>query len=242
MNSKSSELELENILNKFKFSFEDKKIFKKMIKNIFNHKEFQRRMNGEYKHHDNISLGHHILEVAAKTYLLSKKYVSDSNFDIDVAVKIAMFHDLYELPWQNNPEAKVKHFSNKHGFKHPVEAVINSVSWFPAEFKNDEKLDKIIDGIIHHMYPLGVTCFKDEEVNCMELKNFDKIVNLKDIQKEVLYKVTNRCKICNLSICKSKYKEGKIVSKADKIISMSNFKNISSLTSLLTGHNKNLKD
>ena len=34
-------------------------------------------------------------------------------------------HDLYTLPWQNNFEAKVDKFYNKHGFRHSIEALIN---------------------------------------------------------------------------------------------------------------------
>ena len=43
---------------------------------------------------------------------------------------------------------------NKHGFVHPIEAVVNAITWFPQYFKTKEKTVIIIDGIIHHMFPL----------------------------------------------------------------------------------------
>ena len=94
------------------------------------------------------------------------------------------------------------------------------------------------------MYPLPVTSFKDSLDNSLELKNFERVNLLDSTNKEILTNSSNRGKIGPVSLAISKYKEGRIMSNADKIVSMSNFKgaNINDLTALLTGNNKNLED
>lgn len=229
---------LNRIIDRYKLSNDEKKEFRNIINSIFEHNEFQRRMTNEFLHHSNITLGEHILEDAVLTYKMCKKR---NNVNIELAVKIAMLHDLYTNPWQNNKKNKVKKFCNKHGFRHPIEAVINANVWFPELFKNKEESEIIIDGILHHMYPLPVRTFIDSDINKMELKNFDLIDKLSDQSKKIIIESLNRKKVKNYSVSKSKYKEGKIMSKADKKVSRGQIKNISSLTSLVTGHNKSLK-
>lgn len=229
---------LNRIIDKYKLSDDEKKEFRNIINSIFEHNEFQRRMTNEFLHHSNITLGEHILEDAVLTYKMCKKR---NNVNIELAVKIAMLHDLYTNPWQNNKKNKVKKFCNKHGFRHPIEAVINANVWFPELFKDEIESKIIIDGILHHMYPLPVRTFVDSDINKMELKNFDLIDKLSDQSKKIIIESLNRKKVKNYSVSKSKYKEGKIMSKADKKVSRGQIKNLSSLTSLVTGHNKSLK-
>ena len=233
-----NEEKLNTIVNKYNLSNEEKQEFINIINSIFKHEEFQRRMTDEFLHHSNITLGEHILEDAILTFKMCKKR---SNVNVELAVKIAMMHDLYTNPWQNNKKNKVNKFCNKHGFRHPIEAVINANAWFPELFKNEEESKIIIDGILHHMYPLPVRTFIDSDINKMELKNFDLISELSDQNKKILIESLSRKKIKNYSVSKSKYKEGRIMSKADKKVSRGQIKNISSLTSLVTGHNKSLK-
>lgn len=209
---------------------EDQKEFLDIIKPIFNSKEFQTRCSSIYKHHDNITLGEHIIEVAIFTYLECKKR---NDVDLNTAVCIAMMHDLYTIPWQNNPKGKVKYFFNKHGFRHPIEAVINCVNWFPEIFeKYDSKV--LIDGIIHHMYPMPVRAYNNKD---MELKTDNKISGELE---EILIETSNRCKIGDISFCRSRYKEGRIVSKGDRKSTRIHLKNVNSLTQGITGKNKNL--
>lgn len=59
-----------------------------------------------------------------------------------------MFHDLYERPWQNSG-IKKERLTNRHGFVHPIEAVINANTWYPKYFESDLKSKIIIDGVIH---------------------------------------------------------------------------------------------
>lgn len=66
-------------------------------------------------------------------------------------------------------------------------------------------------------------------------------MNLSDMHKKILVCSTNRGKVGNISICRSKYKEGRIMSKVDKDVSFGQIKNISSATALLTGKNKKIK-
>ena len=209
---------------------EDQKEFLNIIKPILDSKEFQIRCSNMYPHHDSITLGEHIFEVAIFTYLECKKR---SDVDLNTAVCIAMMHDLYTLPWQNNPNNKVKYFFNKHGFRHPVEAVINCVNWFPEIFeKYDSKI--LIDGIIHHMYPMPVRAYNKKD---MELKTKNKISGELE---EILIETSNRCKLGDISFCRSRYKEGRIVSKGDRKSTRIHLKNINSLTQSITGNNKNL--
>lgn len=207
----------------------EQKEFMDIIKPIYESSEFRQRE--KFPHHDDISLVEHILEVAILTYKECKK---DSNVDLNTAVYIAMMHDLYTVPWQNNKDSKVKHFFNKHGFRHPIEAVINSINWYPEIF-NKCNSEILIDGIIHHMFPLPVRVYSND----MELKNSDLIIN--ENYKKIIIKSTSRKNIGVISICRSKYKEGRIVSKCDKKVSFNQIKNIFSLLSLITGKNKNLK-
>ncbi len=225
---------VENVLEKYQLNKEDKDKIKKIIIPIYEHEEFQKRMNKPFIHQGSITLGEHILEDAVVTYKLSKKYVNKhmDNYDINLAIKIAMFHDLYTVPWQNNDLEKVKHFFNKHGFTHPIEACINAYYWYPEFFKDNNDSVKLIDGIIHHMYPLPVRACKGE----MELKNEEMWNNLPYDIKDIIINSTKRKRIMNISISKSKYKEGIIMSKADKKVARSELKSIRSIISLFTGH------
>lgn len=244
MSLSESKIKLDEIFKKYNLLNEEKDEIYRVIEQIFLHDEFQRRMTDEFKHHAQITLGEHILQDTVVTYLLSKKHRNNPAFEMEIALKIAMMHDLYELPWQNNPMAEVNKFYNKHGFRHPIESVINSNVWFPEIFNAKEDAKKIIDGIVHHMYPLPVVAFKDSLENDLELKNFDRVSLIKDDQKRILISSSNKNKIGELSLAKSSYKEGKVMSNADKIVSICNFKgaNINDLTALLSGKNKNLHE
>lgn len=235
-----------NLFNKYHFDNQSKKEFLDIIKPIYIHDEFQKRMTNEYLHHDKITLGEHILEDSIITYMLSKKYLNKKKkdeFNIAVAVKMAMLHDLYTLPWQNNPSSKMKKMYNKHGFRHPIEAVINASIWFPEIFKNEEEANKIIDGIVHHMYPLPVRRYSVNDKNSLELENFDIIYKMSSNNKKILEISSNKMKIGPFSLKGSKYKEGIIMRKADKKVSMDNFRRSKSLRgviALITGRNKNI--
>lgn len=229
------------LLDKYKLSSNEKEYILTIIKDIYNHDEFQRRLTNEFPHHDTITLGEHILEVTIVTYLLSKKK-DKKDYDIDTSLNIAMMHDLYTLPWQNNPAADVDKFINKHGFRHPIEAVINSLVWYSELFTSLEKSKIIIDGIVHHMYPFPVTAFNSDGRD-LELKNYHYIKNIDSINKELLVWSSNRFKVGKISICPSKYSEGRVMSMADKIVSFSNLKHsgIDSTMALITGKNKKLE-
>jgi hypothetical protein len=222
---------------KYKISDSEFKYIDKIIKPIYEHKEFKRRLTNEFLHHSNITLGEHILE---DTFLTYKKCLKKKNIDTRLAIIIAMIHDLYTVHWQNNKENNKEKFFNKHGFTHPLEAVINSIVWYPEIFKdkNDSKI--IIDGIIHHMYPLPVRVF-DPNSNSMELNNYGLVKKIDKDLIDMIVESTKRGRIGNISISRSKYKEGRIMSKADKRSSRKEIKNISSAKALLTGKNKKIK-
>ena len=221
---------------------EERKEFFKIIYKIFRHKEFQRRMTSEFNHHNDITLGYHVLEVALCTYKTCKKKIEKGiKVNIDVAVKIAMLHDFYELPWQNNKESSSKNLIHKHGFRHPIEAVINAIYYYPFLFKNELESIMIIDGIVHHMYPLAVPVLTGFDTNEIELKNYDKV---KKIDKNLLDKIiysTNRGRIIKLSLCKSKFIEGRIVSNSDTFVSINNYESLKGVPALITGVNKNIE-
>lgn len=237
---KENKKKLNNLIDKYNLDDDNKNEFLSIIMPIVSHSEFQRRMTNEFLHHSNITLGEHIIEDAIVTYLLCKN--TKKNININLAVKIAMFHDLYTIPWQNNKKnTKVKKVSNKHGFRHPIEAVVNAYSWYPDEFNNEKDAEIIIDGIIHHMYPLPVVRLKESNYNSIELRNYEEFKKLPNNIKNLIIKSSNRRKLFKLSFCKSKYNEGRIMSKSDKKVSFHQIKNVSSATALVTGKNKSLK-
>ena len=236
---------IKKICDKYKMTGDDTNYFMEIIKPIYKHKEFQRRLTNVFLHHSDITLGEHIIEDAVVTYLLSKKYMakhSSVHYDVVVAVRIAMLHDLYTLPWQNNVYSKAHHFLNAHGFRHPLEAVINAYTWYPSLFLDDESARKIIDGIVHHMFPFPVLRFKLKDRNMIELKNYELLEDIPLRIKKMLVKTTSRGVIGKLSVASSKYKEGRIMSKADKKVSNRQINGFRSLLALCTGKNKNLLD
>lgn len=212
----------------------DKKDTKKLwdiIKPVCEHKEFIKRMNKPFYHHDIKMLGEHIMSDAIVTY----KYAIKKNINVKYSVLIAMFHDLYEEPWQNNP--KKKKLFNKHGFVHPIEAVINAITWYPEYFKDIKVAELLIDGIIHHMYPFPVRILDNTNI---ELNNVEKYNKLDDRYKELIKKSLGRNKIGKISLSKSYFKEGRIMAKADKYVCYhTELKGIKSLLTL-TGKNKKL--
>lgn len=223
-----------NLFTKYKFSDDEKTEILDIIENIYKHSEFQKRMSNNFLHHGNITLGEHILEDTLKTYMLSKKYKNNNRFDLSIALKISMLHDLYTLPWQNNDLNKANHFLHYHGFRHPVEAVINAINWFPEIFIDNITSKKIIDGIIHHMYPLPVSKIKSFDSNEIELKNYELVNNLSNMHKEIILWSCKRFR-------RSKYTEGRIVSKADKLVSIHQIRNLESAKALITGKNNKIK-
>ena len=236
--------ELEDFFTKLDLTKEEIAEILQCIKPIFMHQEFQIRLTNKFPHHGKMSLGNHILEDVALTYKLSKKYIikhPDANYNLKLALKIAMMHDLYTVSYQNNPCANVSKFFNKHGFRHPIEAVINSYTWFPNEFKNIEEAKILIDGILHHMYPLPVGVFNDDSNNELELINYKLVENISKEIKDIITVSTHKNKIGCISLSRSLYKEGRIMAKADKKASFKQIDNIYSATALLTGKNKSLK-
>ena len=240
---KVNDKKIKKIFDKYKLSSDEINEFMGIINPIYVHKEFQRRLTNEFLHHSDITLGEHIVEDAVVTYMLSKNYLKKHigvNFDLDIAVTIAMLHDLYTVPWQNNDYSKTQKFLNAHGFRHPIEAVINACSWYPLLFEDLNDAKKIIDGIVHHMYPFPVLRFKLNDKNMMELKNYELLGDIPIHVKRILVRATSRGRIGKLSIARSKYKEGRIMSKADKKVSNRQIKNVCSLMALCTGKNKKI--
>ena len=202
--------QFELLMEKYNLSIEEKNELINIIRAIYVHDEFQRRMTSEFMHHGEITLGHHILEDTIITYLLSKKYMARNkryDYNLSLALRIAMLHDLYTLPWQNNEKASTSSFFNKHGFRHPIESVINANAWYPELFENaDSKI--LIDGIVHHMFPLPVVAFEQDMSNKYELKNFELISKLSDRNIGLLTDSSNRNRIGTVSLSRSLYPEG----------------------------------
>ena len=232
---------IKKIFDKYGLNGKDADKFMEIINPIYEHKEFQQRITKKFLHHGDITLGEHIIEDAVVTYLMGKDYLMKHiGFDLDIAVIIAMLHDLYTVPWQNNEYSKTHKFLNAHGFRHPIEAVINACYWYPDLFEDLNDAKKIIDGIVHHMYPFPVLRFTLNDKNLMELKNYEILDNIPIHVKRILVKATRRGRIGKLSIARSKYKEGRIMSKADKRVSNRQIKDVSSLMALCTGKNRKL--
>lgn len=225
----------------YKLSNYDTKKLWRIIEPIATHKEFSKRCSDPYFHHDIKSLGDHILCDAIVTYKLATKLKRNSqnmkDINIENAVVIAMFHDLYELPWQNIGVKKI--MRNKHGFVHPIEAITNAITWYPEYFKSKERAMIIIDGVIHHMFPLAVRRIDNTD---MELNNKEKYDKLPQKYKDMIKLSTDIGKIGHYSLRKSFFIEGRIMSRADKIVALK--KDIGSLNgylALISGKNKNIK-
>ena len=230
--SEAEKLCLKNFLD-YGFTVPEQEDFTKIVRPIISHPEFEKRCTDNFPHHGNTTLGEHILKDAMITYRLANIYKSKHpNMDIstETAVVIALFHDLYTNPWQNvdndNP------LYEKHGFMHPIEAVINAYDWYPEYFDDEEISKKIIDGVLHHMYPFPVRKINDEiEINekkITDFKFYDVLVHSTKSKRE------------NLCFKKATFIEGKLVSKADKLVTIKEIKNISSLVALVTAKNKSI--
>ena len=247
MTIKQNEKIANQILSHYGLNAVQKKEFWDIARYIFEHDEFQRRMSSEFPHHGEITLGEHILSDAAQTYklMLNPKF-NKANFDKKIAVVIALFHDLYTLNWQNNPENWQEYDYNGHAFRHPLEAIINAISWYPEYFTNEKEAYKIIDGVIHHMFPVPVKRFDHSP---MELKNEKLWSKIADKNKKLIIFSSNRgFKYQHFSLCPSSFLEGRIMSKADKMVSVSNYlddlkqNGLSGIIALFTGGNKNLSN
>ena len=237
---KDNIIKLYNLLNKYNLNDDEKHEFINIIYQILVHDEFQRRMTTEFIHHGtSITLGEHIIKDAIMTYLFVKNS-KEKYLNLRLAVTIAMLHDLYTVPWQNK-EKNNKRFCNYHGFTHPIEAVINAYNWSPDLFKNMNDARIIIDGIIHHMYPIPVRVIKDFNDNSLELYNYCLIKSIPDEYLDILKSSTRRNVIFNMSFSRSIYEEGRIMSYADKLVSRKEISDISSAIALLNGKNKSLK-
>ncbi len=206
---------LEYLINYYDLSLIDKAYFMAIAEDIISHPEFQKRMDNEkYPHHNTTSLGEHIISDAIVTYKLTQKKNYNEQ-EQKRAVKIALFHDLYEFPWQNSTIIK-NCTTNKHRFTHPIEGAINAATWYPELFKEKESAEIIIDGIIHHMFPFPVRVLNKKDA---QLNNQQKFEQLDPRIKDLIITSSMRCQIGNISLCPSKFKEGRIISKADKIVS-----------------------
>jgi len=209
-----------------------------IIKNIFLHDEFQRRCTEEFLHHGHTTLGEHLLEDTIITYLLltgeKVEYIN-----LELSLKIAMMHDLYTVPWQNSG-IKKNSFFHQHGFSHPIESVINALTWFKEDFEDEYKARVIIDGIIHHMYPLPVLSYDNNKKNDLELNNFKLLKGISKKHKDMIVESTNRGKIGKVSLSKSLYLEGRILARADKIATTKQLDCFADAKALVTGKNKKI--
>lgn len=215
-----------------------------IIRPICYHKEFIKRMKDPFWHHDCKTIGEHIICDAIVTYKLItrlKKKGNKFNFiNLNIAIYIAMFHDLYEEPWQNNLKSKEKKFKNLHGFAHPLEACVNAITWFPQVFVDEHDSLVIIDGIIHHMFPLPVRAIDGIP---LELNNQEKYDALPEKYKKIMTSSTLIGKVGSFSLRKSFYIEGRLMSKADKIVAMrKDLHSLEGYLALVTGKNKKLRE
>lgn len=233
---------LNNLMNKYELNSEEKEEFYNYIKDIYLHPFFQERLKPTFPHHAKITLGEHILEDSIVTYILSKKYEKYPHYNKKLAIIISMFHDLYIEPWQNNIKGKLNKFPNKHGFRHPIEAIIAAITHYPQYFNNLDDAKIIIDGVIHHMYPFPVRRLEIGHENILELNNYPDLLNINKELLDIIIESSNRHSFRYYSFTKSLYLEGRTMSKADKIVSRLNLKgsSLSSKTALITGINKNI--
>lgn len=234
-----------SMINKYNLNNEAKELIWDIIYPIIIHDEFQLRLNSDiYPHHDTVSLGEHIISDAIVTFLLVNKAIAKGkNLDLRLAVIIAMFHDLYELPWQN-ANKKCDIFVNKHGFTHPIEGAINAATWFPTYFENLEQAELIINGVVHHMFPFPVRAI-DDDIEKLQLNNTDKFYKLDDSVQTLIVNSSKEglIKPLHISFQAAKTKEGRYMSEADKIVSINkDLMSFNGLVACVTGKNPNLSN
>lgn len=213
-NSNESYSTLREIFNVYKLSNNDMKYIYKIIKPIYNHKEFQKRMKPPYLHHGNTTLGEHILGDTILVYLTCKNR-KKSYQETRRTILIAMFHDLYTNPWKL--ATRKEKIRNYHAFTHPIEAIINAINWFPSYFENINDAKIIIDGVLHHMYPLPVRAISKLK---LELSNENLLPNIDDKLKKIITLSLRPCLSKNLSLRQPFYFEGRVLVKIDKIITL----------------------
>lgn len=126
-------------MNNYKIEFE------KIIDEILNNSEFQKRKN--YRHHGDESVYDHSLKVAKYSYIIARIFFLDSQ----AAAIGGLLHDFYKEPWQDSKKVHKK-INEMHGFVHAKEAYENSCKYFPDLMNN-----KIKDIITKHMFPLNIT-------------------------------------------------------------------------------------
>ena len=227
----------------YKLSGYNSKKLWNIIRPICYHKEFIKRCKDPFWHHDLKTTGDHIICDAIVTYKmiikLKKKNKNFTFINLKIAIYIAMFHDLYEEPWQNNLKFKDKLLRNQHGFIHPIEAVVNAITWFPNAFLDEHDALIIIDGMIHHMYPLPVRAI---DGTILQLNNQDRYDVLDEKYKKIMKASTMIGRIGCFSLRRSFYIEGRIMSRADKIVATrKDINSIEGYLALVTGKNKRIK-
>lgn len=221
-------------------SYDTRKLWN-IIKPICEHKEFIKRCNAPFFHHDIKTLGEHILTDTIVTYRITKRLKTKLHkqpIKLELAIYIAMFHDLYEIPWQNSFQHKK--FKNLHGFIHPIEAVVNAITWYPDYFRTKENSLIIIDGIIHHMFPLPVRAIDESDLQLNVIEKYNK---LPDKYKKMIKASTSIGKFGPFSLRKSFFIEGRIMSKADKRVAITkDLKEIHGYIALIDGRNKKVAE
>lgn len=150
------------------------KEYYKIVSTILENEEFLKRKN--YKHHGEITVFEHSLNVSMKAYKYAKKR---KNYDAESVAIGGLLHDFYYKPWQENKEKRK--FLKKHGFVHAKEALENSKQFFP-ELMN-EKIENIIE---RHMFPLNKVPPKYKEAWLVTIT--DKIVSMEVIFQPLFFK------------------------------------------------------
>lgn len=113
-----------------------------LVKPILTNEEFQKRKL--YRHHGDITVYEHCVNVSIKGFLMAKKF----DLDADSVAIAGLLHDFYESPWQ---EITIKQpLLKRHGFTHADNALHNAQKYFP-EFMNPI----VEDSILKHMFPLN---------------------------------------------------------------------------------------
>lgn len=121
-----------------------------------------------------------------------------------------------------------------------MEACVNAITWFPQIFTNEHDTLMIIDGIIHHMFPLPVRAIDGTP---LELNNQEKYDALPENFKKIMTASTLIGKVGSFSLRKSFYIEGRLMSKADKIVAMrKDLHSLEGYLALVTGKNKKLRE
>ena len=137
-----------------------------MTKDILDHPAF---IQSKYiKHHEG-SIYDHSVDVAYKSYKLTKKL----GMDYKAAARGGLLHDFFLYDWRTKGNRHLKYLSKSHAVSHPIVALENAKNFFNVTKREEDIIKK-------HMFPTTIVPPKYKESWVVTL--VDKICAIQEYQ------------------------------------------------------------